>query len=86
MAINRCDEMKSFEFMDIDVALSSNSIKLTIVYRPPPSKKNKQSYTDFLAVLTGFVKHYALMTCRFATVGDFNIDWVVQSDNSVKRF
>ena len=53
MAVNRCDEMKSFEFMDIDVALSANSIKLIISYRPPPSKKNKQSYADFLAEFAG---------------------------------
>ena len=26
------------------------------------------------------------MTCRFAIVGDINIHWDVQSDNSVKRF
>ena len=78
--------MKSFEFMDIDVALSANSINLIIIYHPPPSKKNKQSYADFLAEFAGFVEHYALMTCRFAIVGDFNIHWDVQSDNSVKRF
>ena len=72
--------------MDIDVALSANSIKLINIYRPPPSKKNRRSYAEFLFEFAGFVEHYALMTCHFAIVGDFNIHWDVQSDNSVKRF
>ena len=45
---------------------------------PPPSKKNKQSFADFLAEFAGFAEHYALMTCRLAIVGDFNIHWCRQ--------
>ncbi|KAK2138079.1 hypothetical protein NP493_8954g00000 [Ridgeia piscesae] len=45
--------MKSFEFMDIDVSSSGNYIKLVIIYRPLPSKKNKHSYADFLVEFTG---------------------------------
>ena len=41
MVVNRRDDMKSFEFMDVDVSSSGNSIKLIIIYRSPPSKKNK---------------------------------------------
>ena len=61
-------------------------MKLVIIYRPPPSKKNKHSYADFLVEFTGFIEHYALMTTRFAIVGDFNIHWDVPSDTNVKRF
>ena len=84
--VNRRDDMKSFEFMDVDVSSSGNSMKLVIIYRPPPSKKNKHSYADFLVEFTGFIDHYALMTTLFAIVGDFNIHWDVPSDNNVKRF
>ena len=39
--VNRCDDMKSFEFMDVDVSSAGNSMKLFIIYRPPPSKKEQ---------------------------------------------
>ena len=86
VVVNRRDDMTFFEFMDVDVSSSGNSMKLVIIYRPPPSKKNKHSYADFLVEFTGFIEHYALMTTRFAIVGDFNIHWDVPSDNNVKRF
>ena len=84
--VNRRDNMKYFEFMDVDVSSYGHSIRLVIIYRPPPSKKNKHSYAAFLVAFTGFIAHYALMTTRFAIVGDFNIYWDVPSDNNVKRF
>ena len=82
VVVNRRDYMKSFEFMDVDVSSSENSMKLFIIYRPPPSKKNKHSYADFLVDFTGFTENHALMTTRFAIVGDFNIPWDVPSDNN----
>ena len=78
--------MKYFEIMDVDVSSSGNSMKLVIIYRPPPSKKNKHSYADFLVEFTGFIEHYALMTTRFAIVGDFNIHWDAPSNNNVKGY
>ena len=86
VVVNRRDDMKSFEYLDVDISSSGNSTKLVIIYRPPTSKKNKHSYDDFLVEFTGFIEHYALMTTRFAIVGDFNIHWDVPSDNNVKRF
>ena len=86
VVVNRRDDMKSFEFVDVDVSSYGNSMKLVIIYRPHPSKKNKHSYADVLFEFTGFIEHYALMTTRFAIVGDFNIHWDVPSDNNVKRF
>ena len=77
--------MKYFEFMDVDISSSGNSVKPVIIYRPPPSKKNKHSYGDFLVEFTGFMEQYALMTTRFAVVGDFNIHWDMSSDNNVIR-
>ena len=71
--------------MDVDVSSFGNSMKLVIIYRPPTSKKNKHSFGDFLVEFTGFIEHYALMTTRFAVVGDFNIYWDMPSDNNVKR-
>lgn len=48
VVVNRRDHMKSCEFVDVDVSSSGNSMKLVIIYCPPPSKKNKHSYADFL--------------------------------------
>ena len=80
VVVNRRDDMKSFEFMNVDVLSYGNSMMLVIIYRPYPSKKNKHSYADVI------VEYYAMMTTRFAIVGDFNIHWDVPSDNNVKRF
>ena len=78
--------MNVFEFMDVDVSSSENSTKPAIIYRPPPSKKNKRSYADCLVEFIGFIEHYAIMTTCFASVVDFNIHWDTPSNNNVKRF
>ena len=37
LIVNRRDDMKSFELMDVDVSSSGNSMKLVIINRPLPS-------------------------------------------------
>ena len=39
VVVNRRDDMKCFKFMDVDVSSSRNSMKLVIIYRPPPSEQ-----------------------------------------------
>ena len=46
----------------------------------------KRTNANFLVEYTAFIEHYALMTTRFAIVGDFNIHWDVPSDKNVTRF
>ena len=63
---NRKQAMRTFEFMDIDVSSPNTYIKLIIVYRPPPSNKNKLTFADFLGEFSKFIEHYALSSSRFA--------------------
>ena len=85
VGINRRDDIKYFEFLAVDVSSSGNSMKLIIIYRHIPSKKNTHSYADFPVDFIGFIEHITLITSRFAIVSDFNIHWDVPSDNNVKR-
>ena len=86
VTINNKQAMSTFEYMDIDVSSHNSYIKLVIVYRPPPSSKDKITFADFLREFTPFIEHYAMSSSRFAILGDFNIHWDKPSDSHVKRF
>ena len=60
VTINNKQAMNTFESMDIDVSSHNTHIKLVIVYRPPPSSKNKLTFADFLREFTPFIEHYAM--------------------------
>ena len=65
--------MQSFEFMDIDATSSPSYIKLVIIYRPPRSNKNTLSQAYFLVEFAAFIDGYAMMSCCFPIIRDFNI-------------
>ena len=78
--------MQSFKFMNIDVTSSASYIKMVIIYRPPWSNKDKLFHAGILAEFAALIEGYAMMSCRFAMIGDFNIHWDKSSDCNVKRF
>ena len=86
VTVSNKQAMSPFEFMDIDVSSHNTYIKLVIVYRPPPSNKNKLTFADVIREFTPFIEHYAMSSSRFAILGDFNIHWDKPSDSHVKRF
>ena len=66
--------------MDIGVTYSASYIKLVIVYCPPRSNMKKLFHADILAVFAALIEGYAMTSCCFAMIGDFNIHWDKSSD------
>ena len=65
---------------------SSPGCLLVIVYRPPPSKKNKYKETDFLDEFDSFLGGLATMPGKVLMMGDFNVHWNAGSKSTVKCF
>ena len=66
---------KSFEFLPIKVKVTYEEFLLVILYRPPPSPKNKLTGAMFLEEFNDFMGKIATMHERKVLIGDFNIHW-----------
>ena len=63
---------RSFEHLDLQVASGSNHLRILIVYRPPPSKKNKQSVPMFLEEFSTLLETLIISPGNLIISGDFN--------------
>ena len=48
MASSVDNEFLSFEYLDCNLSMNNHSVRLAIVYRPPPTKENGFKIKDFL--------------------------------------
>ena len=65
---------KSFE--NIELTLSSSlTVKLVVIYRPPPSKRNKSTVGLFLSEFQDFLQHHMIKSRNILIVGDFNFHY-----------
>ena len=53
---------KSFEFTDCIMNYSSTSVRLVVIYKAPPSKKNKLNVTLFLEEFGSFLEKLVTST------------------------
>ena len=63
---------KSFEYIDLTVSSKASSIRLFVIYRPPPSKVNKLTPTMFFDEFQGLIEMIAPLPTTTVIVGDFN--------------
>ena len=77
---------KSFEFLPIKVKVTYEEFLLVILYRPPPSPKNKLTGAMFLEEFNDFVGKIAIMHERIVLIGDFNIHWELPDKKVVQNF
>ena len=63
---------KSFEYIDLTVSSKTSSIRLFVIYRPPPSKVNKLTPTMFFDEFQGLIEMIAPLPTTTVIVGDFN--------------
>lgn len=73
VTLNKKQATKSFEYMDLDVVSGGRSLKLVVIYRPPPSGKNRLRNADFIQEFTNFMEPYVVSPGHLLVVGDFNI-------------
>ena len=50
---------KSFEYMAVKVTAASYTFRIIVIYRVPPSKKNKLSKSDFVEEFSDLLEHEA---------------------------
>ena len=63
-------ESETFEWVEVTI---SSRQKVLLVYRPPPSRKNKYSFGGFMRDFSDLLDIYCSETLPFIIVGDINI-------------
>ena len=62
------------------ITIVSISIRL-VVYRMPPSKKNKLKRRTFVTEFSDHIEKLSCFLANLIIVGDFNINWLDNSDS-----
>jgi exonuclease III len=77
---------QSFEYMEALLKISSKSIRIVIVYRPPPSQANGLKMSTFIEEFSEFLQRYTLSGGDLILMGDFNFHVDDQKDRNATAF
>ena len=87
IASTRDGDFNTFEFMDWNIVLKHFSLRLTVIYRPPPSQKNGLSTHDFLEhEWPLFLSKYVTIDKIVLIVGDLNFHLDKLTDRDTVKF
>ncbi len=75
----------SFEHLDCSISTSKLHLRFIIIYRPPPSAKNKLTAKTFIDEFTTFLVSLAVHPGNIIMCGDFNVHMDVQDDPLARR-
>ena len=77
----------SFQHLDVSVSYGKFKIRLVLIYRPPPSKKNKLTIPMFLEEFSQLAE-ILMEDCTFplAVVGDFNFHLDTPNNQDALKF
>lgn len=64
---------KSFECLEVAVTSATTCVKLSIVYRPPPSTRNGLTPADFRSEFADYMATIQCSSSKVLVVGDFNV-------------
>ena len=67
-----CRKFISFEYIELLLTSVGKTLKMVIVYRPPPSTTNGLSTTIFFDEFSSFLEKYITIPGSLLMVGDFN--------------
>ena len=83
----QCKHYNSFELIELKFYFNSNStLLLSVIYRPPPSKKNGYTTKQFLDEFSNFVDDRILLPDKLLICGDFNFHVDNQACNDSTQF
>lgn len=77
---------QSFENMEVTLCHAGKCVTVCIIYRPPPSGKNRCSVTFFMEEFSNYLDHLILSSENILIVGDFNFHVDSSCDPNAKRF
>ncbi|XP_052799130.1 uncharacterized protein LOC128230724 [Mya arenaria] len=87
IASSKDHDFSQFEFMDCNVVIGKHSIRLAVIYRPPPSRENGLNANTFLE------QEWPLFLSKHATegnssviVGDLNFHLDQPTNSDTKKF
>jgi exonuclease III len=63
---------KSFDYIERKFSIRSASLKFVVIYRPPPSSKNKLTVSDFMDEFGKYLESLLICSSRLVICGDFN--------------
>ena len=81
-----CKKYQSFEHSLYTLDCSSKKFLICVVYRPPPSKKNKLTFHKFMAEFSTLLEHILIAPGDLVLTGDFNIHFEKANDPEAIRF
>ena len=76
---------KSLENMEVTLSASS-TVKLAVIYRPPPSKGNKSTDGLFLSEFQDFLQHHMVTSQNTLILDDFNFHYEDPLNTDASRF
>ena len=75
----------SFEHIELLVTAISIHLRIVVIYRPPQSKQNYLTQSQFIDEFNEYLEGLAASSGRLLICGDFNINWLYTSDNICKK-
>ena len=75
-----CHLFTSMELLDLEISYGPSLIRLITVYRPPHSKKNTSTQSDFLMDFSTLLETLTLVPGYLLLNGDFNLHVDVQTN------
>ena len=79
-------KFKSFECLNTILSLNSTCVHIVLIYRPPPSKRNKLKPGDFLHEFSLLLEDIVTSPGHLLVLGDFNIHWDQTNDPERMKF
>lgn len=75
-----------FEYLDCEIRLSSRTILLSVIYRPPPSQRNGLKNTVFFEEWSNYIEKHSVKSVESVIVGDLNFHLDKPDDFDAQRF
>ena len=76
---------RSFEYIELLITTISIHVRVVVIYRPPISKVNKFTKSQFIYDFSEFLEGLSTSSGRLLICGDFNINWLDETDNNRKN-
>jgi len=75
----------SFESIELSISAISVNLRLVVIYRMPPSSRNKIKQSLFIDEFTDLLEKLSAENGKLIIVGDFNINWLNKSNQERKQ-
>ena len=80
------NKYSSFEHLECRVRIDTSDFLLTVVYRPPPSKSNKQKTSTFFDQWPLFLDRYSEVATTLVITGDINFHLEDSKNRDAEHF